>query len=340
LTLAATGAYARPVGRVAFVVCLVMAPQLAAADDNDLVLSRLATQVDDGSGGIRFVPQNAELRSLASQLGVVLAPHMLTPADTIGFGGFQLTVDYASTTIDPDAAYWRAREASPDPAGAGAGGQAHGPGSLSTIGFFGRKGMWLPTPAFEVGAGAVHLVDSNIWTGQLYAKLALHEGYHQLPIPSLAVRGAVSRMMSQRELDMTVASIDALVSKHFGIGGTWRLDPFVGWNILLIIPRSEVIDPTPNIDSLVPGNEADAQLDFVFKDQDNIVRQRFVVGTKLQYYIFQLTLEASFALAGSSVDDRPGVTDACMPQSTTTNCDSKDAAKSQRTLSMSLGVDF
>ncbi|MEO8702716.1 MAG: hypothetical protein ABI867_21915 [Kofleriaceae bacterium] len=326
-------------GRVALVMFLLLAvPRVAAADGNDLVLSRLATQMDDGAGGVRFVPQNAELRSLASQLGVVLAPHMLTPADTLGFGGFQLTVDYAATTIDPDAAYWRAREGSPDPTGAG--GQSHGPGSLSTVGFFARKGMWFPAPAFEVGAGAIHLVDSNIWTGQLYAKLALHEGYHQLPLPSLAVRGAVSRMMSQRELDLTVASIDVIVSKHFGIGGTWRLDPFVGWNVLLIIPRSEVIDPTPQIDSLVPGNEADAQLDFVFRDQDNIVRQRFVVGTKLQYYIFQLTLEASFALAGSSVDDRPGVTDACMPNSTTTVCDSKDAAKSQRTLSMSLGVDF
>src|SRR5262249_37910280 len=152
---------------------------------------------------------------------------------------------------------------------------AHGPSSLQTVGFFARKGMWFPVPAFEIGAGAVHLVGSQIWAAQLYAKLALHEGYHDFPLPSLAFRGSVSRMMNQRDLDLTVISLDATVSKHVGVGGTWRLDPFAGFNLLVIVPRSEVIDPTPNIDPLVMGNEKDAQLNFVFKDQDNIYRSRF-----------------------------------------------------------------
>jgi hypothetical protein len=78
----------------------------------------------------------------------------------------------------------------------------------------------------------------------------------------------------------------------------------------------------------------------VFKDQDTIFRHRLFVGAKLQYYVFQLTLEAQFALAGSSVDDRNGTSTACMPNSTTTACDAKDSAKAQRTLSMSAGFDF
>jgi hypothetical protein len=312
----------------------LLAPGAAAADVNDLVLGRLTNRVD----ATTIVPQNAELRSLASQLGVVLAPHLLTPADTLGFGGFQLTVDYAATTIDPRAAYWRARAGSSDPAGAD--GVAHGPGTLGTFGFFARKGFWFPVPSFEIGAGAIHLVDSRIWTGQLYAKLALHEGYSDLPLPSLAVRGAVSRMMEQRELDLTVASLDVTLSKHVGVGGTWRLDPFAGWNLLMIVPRSEVIDPTPQIDPLERMQEADSQLSFVFADQDNIYRHRLFFGAKLQYYIVQLTLEASFALAGSSLDDRIGTTDRCAAASTTTNCDAQDAAAAQRTLSLSAGVDF
>lgn len=314
------------------------APGTAAADANDLVLSRLALRSEDVMGNPSFVPQNADLRALSSELGVVLAPHLLTPADTLGFGGFQLTVDYATTTIDADAAYWRAREGSPDPSGAG--GVAHGPSSLTTVGFFARKGMWFPVPAIELGAGAVHLTESRIWTGQVYAKLGLHEGYHQLPLPSISARGAVSRMMNQRELDLTVVSLDAMLSKHIGVGGTWRLDPFAGWNMLVIIPRSEVIDPTPEIDPLAPGNEADSLQNFVFSEQDNIIRQRIVVGAKVQYYVFQVTVEAVFALAGSSVDDRRGVTDPCMPSSMTTFCDAKDTAGSQRTLSLSAGVDF
>jgi hypothetical protein len=312
----------------------------AFADDNDLVLSRLATRIEDGSGNVSYLGQNLEFRSLASQLGVVLAPHLMTPADTLGFGGFQLTVDYATTTIDSSASYWRALEGSPDPSGAGTG--AHGEGLMRTVGLFARKGMWFPVPALEVGAGAIHLVDSQTWAGQLYAKVALHEGYHQLPIPSLSVRGAVSRMMNQREIDLTVSSVDINISKHWGVGSTWRFDPFGGWNVLMIVPRSEVIDPTPDIDSLNPDGSPSMDLlnNFVFKDQDLILRHRFFVGAKLQYYVFQLTVEASFALAGSSVDDRSGTSDPCLPNSMTPVCDAKDAAKAQRTLSMSAGFDF
>lgn len=314
--------------RRALIALVLTSAGAASADSNDLVLSRLGTRVMNASGGIdAVIGENLEFRALASQLGVVLAPHLLTPADTLGFGGFQFDVDASQTTIDSKADYWRAR--------VGTSGD-----TMRTIGFFVRKGMWFPLPSFELGAGAVHLVDSHTWTGQLYAKLGLHEGYHDLPIPSIAARGAVSRMMNQRELDLTVASLDITASYHIGVGGTWRIDPFVGWNLLMIIPRSEVIDPTPNVDPLAPGNEKDSSLNFVFKDQSTIYRNRFLVGAKLQYYIVQLTLEAEIALAGSSVDDRPGTSDACEPMSTTVICDAKDTAKAQTTVSLSAGVDF
>lgn len=305
------------------------APSAALADKNDLILARLTERSEDGGGNPIIIPQNAELRTLASELGVVLAPHMLTPADTVGFGGFQFTLDYTMTTIDADGSQWRAREDSSDT-----------PSSLTTVGFFARKGLWFPVPSFEIGAGATHLVDSNIWTAQLYTKVAFVEGYHDLPIPSVAVRGAVSRMMSQRELDLTIASFDIVVSKHFGIGGTWRLDPFLGWNVLMIIPRSEVIDPTPNVDPLDPDNFDDSMNSFVFKDQDLILRNRFMAGLKLQFDIVQLTVEGTYALKGSSKDDRAGTNVDCMPQSMTTACDAKDSSKAQTTLSVSAGVDF
>lgn len=313
---------------------LTIVPALAHADDNDVILSRLV-HVDMASTGDRYVPQNLELRGLASELGVVLAPHMLTPADTLGFGGFQLTVDASSTQITSNAPYWRARQADT----MGDGGVA-APATLGTIGFFARKGFWFPLPSFELGAGAVHVLDSRMWAGQLYAKFALVEGFHQLPLPSIAVRGGVSRLMTQHELDLTVASLDVTVSKHIGVGGTWRLDPFAGYSLLVIVPRSEVIDPTPHIDPLVPGNEMDSANSFVFREQDNIYRHRVFVGAKAQFSIIQLTLEATWALAGHSKDDQPGTATACTMQSTTAACDATDPAKAQRTLSLSAGVDF
>jgi hypothetical protein len=322
--------------RLALVVlCL---SRLAAADTNDLVMSRLATRIIDEGRVIGVVGQNLEFRALASQLGVVLAPRLLTPADTLGFGGFQFAVDGSSTVIDDVQSYWRALVSSPDPLGTQ--GKPHGRGVLRTLGFFARKGLWFPLPSFELGAGVVHVTDSAIWAAQVYGKLGLHEGYHDLPIPSVAIRGAVSRMISQRELDLTVVSFDATISKHFGIGGTWRLDPFLGYGLLLIIPRSDVIEATPDVDPLMPGEENDAINNFVFKDQAAITRHRLFVGAKLQYSIVQLTIEAQYALAGSSVDTQPGATGPCMPGSMTTSCNATDIAAAQGTVSVSAGIDF
>jgi hypothetical protein len=314
-------------------------PRPAAADQNDLVMSRLATRITDDTGRVlAVVGQNLEFRALASQLGVVLAPHLLSPADTLGFAGFQFDADVSQTSIDSIQPYWRVLAGTRDPGGMNH--IAHGASVLRTVGMFAHKGLWLPAPSFELGAGAVHLVGSTIWAAQLYAKLAVHEGFHDLPIPSIAVRAGVSRMMNQRELDLTVGSFDVTVSRHFGIAGTWRLDPFAGYDLLVIVPRSQVIDATPDVDPLAAGNQMDVANNFVFLDQANILRQRFLLGAKLQYAVLQITLEAQFALAGSSIDNRPGTTAACQPNSLTTSCNARDTAASQITVSLSAGFDF
>lgn len=312
----------------------------AAAGENDLVLTRLGfVQTDGNDNPISVVGQNLEFRSLVSELGVVLAPRLLSPSDTLGFGGFQFSADVGYTSISSDASYWRVLASSPEPFAA-MDGTSHGDGTLPTLGLFVRKGMWFPVPSVELGAGFVHLMDSSLWTAQTYAKVGIHEGYHDLPIPSVAVRGAASRLMGSRELDLTVASLDVSISKLLGVGGTWAFSPYGGWNVLFIIPRSEVLDATPMIDSLDDGNELDTNLNFVFRDQDDIIRQRFFVGAKMQYYVFELTVEAAFALAGTSVDDRANTDTACTLMSTTTNCDATDMAAAQSTFSVSLGLDF
>jgi hypothetical protein len=321
-----------------FALAAIGVARPAAADSNDLIMSRLATRFMDGGRVLSVIAQNLEFRALSSQLGVTLAPRLMTPADTLGFGGFQFVVDGSSSVIDDKQPYWRALASSPDPAGTE--GRRHGRGVLRTIGMFARKGLWFPVPSFELGVGAVHVVDSQIWAAQLYGKISLHEGYHELPIPSIAVRGAVSRMMNERELDLTVVSFDGTVSKHFGIGGTWRLDPFAGYGLLMIIPRSNVIEATPDVDPTNPDDISDVTNNFVFPDQAAIYRHRLFLGAKLQYSVVQLTLEAQYALAGSSVDHRTGTGDLCMPNSMTTGCDAKDIAAAQATVSASAGIDF
>jgi hypothetical protein len=321
---------------VAAAAALVAAPRSAAAGDNDLIMGRLVLLVDDTGAGMptRAVGQNLEFRALISELGVAMAPRLLAPADTLGFGGFQFSADIGWTSISSDQRWWRALRSSP-----AADASSHGAGMLPTVGLFARKGIWFPVPSVEFGAGMVHLFDSKIWSGQGYAKLAVQEGYHDLPIPSVAVRGGVSRLVGQRDVDLTIVSIDGSISKHVGIGSTWGLDPYGGYGALLMVARSEVIDPTPHIDPLDGSNPNDRNLNFVFKDQDDILRHRLFLGAKLQYYVFQLTIEGTFALAGSSVDDR-GSASECMFDSTTSSCNSADQAAAQRSLTVSAGFDF
>lgn len=307
----------------------------AAADDNDLLLSRLGTCIDDTGApttncdtAIDVLGSNLDFRALVSELGVALAPRLIEPADTLGFGGFQFAIDSAFTSINAGQSYWQnGRE------------KSNGDSTLQTVGLHVRKGMWLPTPSFEVGLGLVQLVDSHIWSAQGYAKFALHEGFHDYPIPSLSVRGAASRMMGSESLDLTVASVDIATSKEFGLFGSINVAPFLGWNWLIIVPRSEVIDKTPNIDSRTNMN--DQNLNFVFTDQDDIHRNRFFTGFKFKYYVFILAFEANFAFKGGSTDDRAGTDldceDATMP---TTECDATDRAGSQQTYSISIGMDF
>lgn len=306
-------------------------PASAVADDNDLVLSRLA-EVTDVNGNPDAVGLGGDFRSLVSELGVVLAPRLSEPADSLGFGGFNFTADIGITEVHTDRPYWRALESSRDPSGSD-----HGDGYMTTIGVFARKGIWLPVPSFEVGFGAVHLAQSRIWAGQMYAKLALVEGYHDLPLPSLAIRGAASRMMGSDQLNLTVASIDATISKEVGVASTFNAAPYLGGNWLIIIPRSEVIDKTPHIDSRL--DPVDTSMYFVFPDQDNIVRHRLFAGLKLTYHVFSMTLEGAFAFAGSSTDDRPGTSQACgaMP---TTDCDATDQSGRQLSFTANAGFDF
>ena len=133
----------------------------------------------------------SRFRSLMSELGVVVAPRLQTPADTLGYAGFQFSAELGVTKINSgaDRGYWNG-VSGVNPANP----TASRPGTyLTTVGGFVRKGIWLPLPAFEFGAGAVNIVGSGMYALQGYAKLALQEGFHGWALPSLAVRGSASQ---------------------------------------------------------------------------------------------------------------------------------------------------
>jgi len=318
--------------RAVAVVALLTLARTAAAEENDLVLSRLGTVASDGS---HVIADNQAFRSLSSELGTIFAPRNLAPADTLGFSGFQFSGDFGFTTISNDQPFWCATEES-DNCMAG----FDKSGMVQTFGLFARKGFWFPLPSFEVGAGAVHILNSRMWSGQAYAKFALHEGFHDWPIPSLAVRGAVGRLFGVEQLDLTNVSLDISISKRIAIQGTFSLTPYLGYGFLWIVARSQVIDKTPNI--AVKDDPNDISMNFVFPDQDNIERQRIFGGFKAKYYVFAFTFEIDYALAGDSVDDVTGITTPCdtAPASEKNRCDATDQSGAQATYSFAVSLDF
>jgi hypothetical protein len=208
---------------VRVLVCLgaLLVPAIAAADANDLVLARLADCTSGGvsvpcAPGATITPNNQNFRSLMSEFGVAIAPPLLSPADTLGYSGFQYSGALSFTSISNTHTYWCATEESEscDPGFSRS-------GMLPMIHLQVSKGMWLPMPSFEIGAGATHVMSSNMWTGTTWAKFAVHEGFQGWPLPSLSVRGAASRLMGSRQVDLTIASLDVMMSKKIGVRPPW-----------------------------------------------------------------------------------------------------------------------
>jgi len=348
--------------RLPLILCAVGVAALAGsgrarAGKNDLRLLNLCppdpntnecswVQRDAGgrvTGTMPDVDGQSRFRSQMSELGFAIAPRLMTPADTLGYAGFQFSAELGITTINPnrkvgDRAYWDgiAGVESTNPA-------AMRPDShLTTIGGYVRKGLWIPLPAFEFGAGALNIVGSHMYALQGYAKLALQEGFHGWWLPSFAVRGGASQLLGTSEVDLTVFSVDLIASKAFNIGGTARIEPFLGWSMLFISARSGVIDGTPNCDAFAApggpppnaqcaasqaGDGDDLNANFQFPEQDIITRQRVFGGFKLKLSVLFLAAQFEFALAGTSRDSsRAG--------------GAADRSAAQQTYSLSAGFDF
>src|SRR5690348_6857383 len=59
------------------------------------------------SGFNRCVPDDAGFAKLVAQYGFALAPTAMHSARTTGYGGFEIAIEGAFTSIDSDADYWK-----------------------------------------------------------------------------------------------------------------------------------------------------------------------------------------------------------------------------------------
>ena len=143
-------------------------------------------------------------------------------------------------------------------------------------------------------------------------------------------------------------SLDAVVSKPFGIAGTWRLEPYLGWDALLIeraerrrrrrLRRGRRAGTNPAnaaaVAALPPGcraqagSSADFGGNFRFPSRSLITRSRWFGGAKLKLWKLFLVGQFSWTTAGGSRDPHAqmGAAD--------------DQSGSQKAVRLSFGLDL
>jgi hypothetical protein len=295
----------------------------------------------DGSAALELEDAESRFRSLMSELGMVMAHRVAVPADSLGYAGFQISGEVSSTRISRDQEFWNGVDGvSPENPG------ARRPAEwLTTVGAFVRKGLWLPVPAVELGGGLVHLIDSHMMAWQGSAKIALHEGFHNWPLPSLAARGTVSYLTGTDQVSMTISSFDLLLSKGFGVLKTAHMDVFGGWSLLFISAHAQPMDLTPSCDAFQVrraaageplgdycaeaqrGTGNDSLGTFAFADQDVVTRHRIFGGAKLKFATVFAAAQYEYSPPGRSRDE-------------TKPNGARDSSDAQQTVSLSAGFDF
>jgi hypothetical protein len=278
----------------------------------DLNLSRLGSV---SAGGVPS-GDDAAFRSVASELGVLMAPKPVDSADSLGLSAFAISADFSLNSISNTADYWTKTTG-------GAGGNAAGLNKFApTMQVMGRKGLW---PGVEIGAGATHLFNSRMWTFGGYGKIALHEGFHHLPIPAIALRGSFARLVGAQDMNMTTGSFDVSISHVFGIGKTFNITPYAGYQGLLVFARSGVLDITPGTDEYLEGSSGPNE--FVFKDAGFIMRHRPFIGARFIFSVLRFGIEAMVVPGGGRAGELNGAA-------------IQDSSGLQQQYTLSAGLDF
>ncbi len=330
----------------------------------------------DADPVILILPDNAAFRSLMSELGAVFAPNILAAADTEGFGGFSFAFQFGMTQINPKRLskdpvldetgeglpFWRAAKS--------VSGGAWGTGNIRdsaehirrldrelpgafapTVSVFIRKGIWMPLPSFEFGVGFRHLLGSKMWGPAATAKLALHEGFQGWPVPALAVRGTGTRVVGSPDFNLTVVGIDGSISKHFGVADSFNITPYTGYQFLIVVGDSEMVDATPIINPYEKtANEFktdptmwntcrvdDCYGNFAFADLSNIYRHRFFIGFRANMAFATFMAEYTYFAPGNTTDELYTVG---FDGKATKLLTIPDSAGAQHSFEFSVGLDF
>jgi hypothetical protein len=264
---------------------------------------------DAGVAGSRaFCPDHDEWERLMSELGGSMIPESLSPARTLGYGGFFVGVDSWITGINGNARHWQVGTEGDEGASEGCSGDT-GLGCnrfTDDVLIWSRVNVRKGFPfGFELGTSFAYLWNTELFAWGLEVRWALFEGYRRgfwAFMPDIAVRGMVNTLVGDNEFNMTVPSIDVIASKPIVIAGSATISPFVSVQLAWLFADSELIDLSPDVNAYEmcrpdaagmctgPGDDYNNNATF---EQIRTSRYRLTFGVHGRYEA--ITLAASFA---------------------------------------------
>lgn len=195
---------------------------------------------------------NASFKRLVSQYAFAFAPTAMHSARTTGYGGFHLSIQADYTSISSDKSYWKNGTRGPVDPSSGASSRLNGSPSsflqLYSLQF--RKGFGF---GLEVAGLVGFMPKTSIISGGADVRLSLLEGLRTGiggVLPDLAIGGGVRTITGTPQLQITVASVDAVISKALPIQDAMVLTPYLGYQYLWIFGDSGLIDLTPGTDAI------------------------------------------------------------------------------------------
>lgn len=255
-----------------FAACFVaLTASIAAAEPMDPALERLVENPSCRDSVGRFIgpaecrADDGAFKKLVNQFGFAFAPTAMHSARTTGYGGFSVTLEGAYTTISSDESYWELGTQGPvDPSSNQASVRHSDPSSLLQLYSVKlRKGFGF---GLEIAGSVGFMPKTSLVGGGADVRISLLEGFRTglLGIfPDVAVGSGIRTISGTAQLQLTVASLDAQISKPLPIQDSSVITPWIGYQHLWIFGDSGNIDLTPATDAQgycgyaginVPGN--------------------------------------------------------------------------------------
>ena len=251
---------------------------------------------------------NHHFQSLVTELGAAIGSGAMSPAETLGYSGFNFGLEMSWTDIHQANTYWRG---TPDLRVWQENGTARGynnriPNTLSAARIHVRKGLPF---SFELGANLSYYLAGTMGT-DLYSIGAelkwslLHEKFIK-QLPDIGIRFAANRLLGPQVLDLTQAQADISISYSFGLGGMVNLTPYAGYPIWTVHAISEILNSNPG-NSTNSGGDNGSLYTLKEVTWNTNLQHRAFVGFRFIVNIVEILGEVDFNIM--SLDSVPGLT--------------------------------